>query len=144
MEEKYPYRYKSQIEHLTRDSTFSNISSNTLVDEAATFHKETSGKITSTISTISSDTTANFQPRQHVTFGRSEKLIDEKNNLQHQNNPIICINDTPTSNNDEPQICMDRKKSNYTPVQKPPLATTQTSFFHIFRFASPFDFFLMG
>ncbi|CAG8674586.1 4081_t:CDS:2 [Cetraspora pellucida] len=138
MEEKYPYN----IEHITRDSTFSNVSSNTLIDEATTsFHKENNGKLISTISTISSDTTTDFQSR-HVNLGRSEKLIDEKNNLQ--NNPIICINDTPTSNIDEPQICIDPKKSIYTPVQKPPLATTQTSFFHIFRFASPFDFFLMA
>src|ERR1044072_1301459 len=36
-----------------------------------------------------------------------------------------------------------RKKSIYKPVQKPPLHIVPTSFFHIFRFATPFDYFLM-
>ncbi|CAI2161842.1 17921_t:CDS:1 [Funneliformis geosporum] len=36
-----------------------------------------------------------------------------------------------------------RKKSIYKPVQKPPLIITTTSFFHIFRFATPFDYILM-
>ncbi|CAG8659293.1 3563_t:CDS:2, partial [Dentiscutata heterogama] len=136
MEEKYPYRYKSHIEHLTRDSTFSSVSSTdaTLVDEAISSHG---------INTISSDTSSNFQHRQHVNFARFEKMVDEKNNL-YQDGPIICINDTPTSNNDEPQISTDPKKSIYTPVQKPLPVTTKTSFFHIFRFASTFDFFLMA
>ncbi|CAG8452411.1 3936_t:CDS:2, partial [Dentiscutata erythropus] len=139
MLEKYPYRYKSHIEHLTRDSTFSSVSSTdaTLVDEATSSH----GK--NTISSISSDTSSNFQHRQHVNFASFEKVVDEKNNL-YQDSPIICINDTPTSNYDEPQISMDPKKSIYTPVQKPLPATTKPSFFHIFQFASIFDFFLMA
>ncbi|CAG8657703.1 22853_t:CDS:2, partial [Gigaspora rosea] len=130
MEEKYPYRYKSRIEHITRDSTFSSVTDATLVDE---YISSSQG-----INTISSDIATNFQHHQHINF---EKPVDEKNNL-YPSSPIICINDTPTSNNDEPQIYT--KKSIYTPVQKPSPVTTKTSFFHIFRFASIFDFFLMS
>jgi ATP-binding cassette subfamily B (MDR/TAP) protein 1 len=36
-----------------------------------------------------------------------------------------------------------RKTSIYKPVQKPPLRVTPTSVFHIFRFATSFDYFLM-
>ncbi|KAF0388106.1 P-loop containing nucleoside triphosphate hydrolase protein [Gigaspora margarita] len=130
MEEKYPYRYKSRIEHITRASTFSSVTDATLVDE---YISSSQG-----INTISSDIATNFQHRQHINL---EKPVDEKNNL-YPGSPIICINDTPTSNNDEPQTYT--KKSIYTPVQKPSPVTTKTSFFHIFRFASIFDFFLMA
>ncbi|GES96917.1 ABC transporter B family member 11 [Rhizophagus clarus] len=47
------------------------------------------------------------------------------------------------NNNTEEQYNGKRKTSIYKPVQKPPLQIAPTSVFHIFRFASPFDYFLM-
>lgn len=147
MEEKYPINpYISHIEHITRDSIFSNVSSNdaTLIDEDISNRRNSERLLTTTLNTIPSDITTDSQYRKHVAFDETNKIDDEKNNLNHQDGPIICINDIPTSNSDEPQIYTDRNKSIYKPVKKPPLVTTQTSFFHIFRFALPFDFFLIS
>jgi len=52
-------------------------------------------------------------------------------------------NDDDYKNFTEEQYNGKRKRSIYKPVQKPPLQVTPTSVFHIFRFATPFDYFLM-
>ncbi|CAG8619284.1 15674_t:CDS:2 [Acaulospora morrowiae] len=115
-------------------------SNDTLVEEGRNSTRITSSRQIYK-NTLSSSTIVEEYDESSLTSPSEEKqksvFIDNPSTRSTRFNSV-------GDDDDQPPIYTDRKKSIYKPVQKPPLNTIQTSFFHIYRFATLFDYFLMA
>ncbi|RHZ84492.1 hypothetical protein Glove_81g38 [Diversispora epigaea] len=162
-------RYSTVSPKIPRESGFSYLSSKTLVDENTSpslinNNRRPTNNTFSSATIIDEENNKNneFTRVDYSKFSMSAKgnkksnltiqedddfvLIEneksnEKNEKKHD---FIIIGDDDDDDDDQPSEYTGIKKSIYTPVKKPPLVTTQVSFFHIFRFSTLLDYFLIS
>ncbi|RIA92106.1 P-loop containing nucleoside triphosphate hydrolase protein [Glomus cerebriforme] len=140
--EKYNSQDFSYNNNNNTDSISSCMSSDTLVDLVdLTYNNRMSFNYDNESSYLDFDDdeiSMSDEKTEQFTKQKLKGLIFKKNGIK----PSKSSNHQSSNNNDN-NDSGDRSKTIYLPVQKPPLRTTSTSFFHIFQFATLFDYFLM-